>query len=109
MKNVFLFAFLFFPQFSGFSQDKEKPKDDTTRIKVGNSTLLLFNNSYGDDYYDINLGKCDSVKFKKKEKKDRISMTMDIGTAGYMAADYKLNMPSDMRLMQIDYTKSRSI
>lgn len=106
MKNKILFIPLLLLASLGFSQNGNTFKRDTTRIKMGKSTILIFNDSLNQGEYNHDFGKCDPAC--EQEKEDWATLIVDIGLNGYTTPDNKLSLPPAQFLMEIDYSRSRS-
>lgn len=91
-----------------FSQKENKPSKDSTRIKMGNSTIIIIKNNPNDSTdYDYDFGSCDSTH-QEKEKEDDVTVYFDLGMNGYLNEDQNISLPSSERLLELDYAKSRS-
>jgi hypothetical protein len=105
MKKTLLFLSLLLLTSIGFSQNENDAKKDTTKIRIGNSTLFIFNDTLSKGEYTHDFGKCDP---NAKKGKDWATLQMDIGMNGYTTPDYQLSLPASQALMEIDYARSRS-
>lgn len=91
---------------AAFSQENEEPKGDSTRFKVGDATIIIIDNVKDGEINFECKNMADSVK---KEKDLHWEPFFDIGMNGYMVPDYETTMPSDLSLMELDYSRSWSI
>ena len=103
MKKTLLFISFLLLTSLGFSQNKNEFKRDTTKIRMGKSTIVIYNDSLGNEEYTHDFGKCDP-----DSKKDWGTVQMDIGMNGYTTPAYNLSLPPGQDLMEIDYSRSRS-
>lgn len=90
-----------------FSQDEETPKNDTTKIKMGNSTIIIVKN-HPDDEIDYDFTSQDSTHQKKSCQDDNVGFHVDLGMNGYLSADKKFSLPSTQEMMELDYARSRT-
>lgn len=104
MKNIIALISLFLMVLTGQAQDEETPKNDTTKIKLGKSTIIILKNSQDQEDYDYDLSECDT----SKNDDEWVGISFSIGTNGYMAPDYELALPAEQSLMAINYPRSRS-
>ncbi len=105
MKKTLLFLSLLFLTSIGFSQNETAVKKDTTKIRIGNSTLFIFSDTLAKGDYTHDFGKCNS---DSKKGMDWATVQMDIGMNGYTTPDNQLTLPASQALMEIDYGRSRS-
>ena len=80
---------------------------DTTQYRFGDKKILIVNSSdpVDSDWDDFNI--CDTVS----EDRDNVEGigSLQVGVNGYMTPVNSLNLPMEMSLMELDYTKSRSV
>ena len=106
MKKTFIHLLLFtlativFP-FSVFSQEEERTTD-TTKFNFGKSTVVIYDTE--ENSIDTN-----KVDICRDEPDDELTLVMDIGMNGYLAANGSLSLPTEQSLMDLNYAKSRSI
>lgn len=105
MKRIILLFSILFYGIISTAQDQENDGSDTTRIKLGKSTLIFVNGVDDSKKYDFDMSECDSL-----DDEDALDGTMyfDIGMNGYMAPNQSFNLPTSQNLMEVDYAKSRS-
>lgn len=105
MKRIILLIPVIFLSLFSIAQDQENDGSDTTRIKLGKSTLIFVNGVDDSKKYDFDMSECDSL-----EDDESLDATMffDIGLNGYMAPNQSFNLPTGQSLMELDYAKSRS-
>lgn len=77
--------------------------DDTTRIKTKNRIVLIIKDS--EDDFDWEDEENDNVN----DDKLVFSPTIDLGMNGYVTSSNNINLPSDQALMELDFSKSRSV
>jgi hypothetical protein len=93
---------------SSFGQaNGEKPKkisDDTTKIKIGNITIIVDNgdSTSTDDDFDFN-----NEKEEEKEKSFELMGMMNIGMNGWLTGNNQTAFPSQYTNMSLNYSKSR--
>lgn len=103
MKNLTLLAALLIC-FSSQAQDAPEVNDDTTRLKTGNKTILIISNEEGDDFdWEDEAPECDSCSYIE------MLPSLDFGMNGYATPSNSLTLPVSQNLMELDYSKSRSI
>ena len=74
-------------------------KDDTTKIKIGNVSIIVENDSTESTQSEL-----DSL-----DKDDEGStISFDIGMNGYLSASNTISLPGSMQMMELDYGKSRN-
>lgn len=108
MKRIILFIPLLLAVFTGFSQEEKKQENDTTKIRIGNSTVVIHNHASDDEDYDIDFSELDSLDKKDKDD-DWVFFSVDLGMNGYMTPDYKTALPQSQQLMELNYAKSRTV
>lgn len=81
-----------------------EPEKDTTKIKIGNSTVIIVNSIDTTDI-DYDFGEWDH---QDKDTSDWGAF-LDIGMTGYLTEDNKFTMPQDQSLMELSYPRSWSV
>lgn len=104
MKRILLFTLTACLAVTTFAQVGDEPNRDTTKIRFGKSIIYIFNDN-GNGDYTHDFGSCGADTNKPE---DDMLFAFDIGTAGYFS-NGKLSMPAGQELMELDYSKSRSI
>ncbi len=105
MKKIILFIPVLLTGYIGFSQTEKEPVSDTTRIKIGKSIIVIYDDP-GNGEYDHDLGECEADSLKKEE---HTTMAIDLGMNGYLSSNRNLSMPNGQELMELDYARSRTI
>ncbi len=112
MKTVTLIIGLVLFSTIGFSQeDSLKQKEpDTTKIRIGKSTVIIIGDDDSDVYYDFN--STDSTKAAKKKKNeddDNTDLAIDFGMAGYLTPVGSTSLPANQSLMELNTARSNTI
>ena len=111
MKSITLLFGLLFCTVGAFAQkDSLKEKEpDTTKIKIGNSTIIILNNDDSDDY-DFDFSSKDSSKTCKDGSDDNdTGLAFDFGMAGYMTPGNSIALPANQNLMELNSARSNSV
>ena len=111
MKSITLLFGLIFCTAGAFAQkDSLKEKEpDTTKIKIGNSTIIILNNDDSDDY-DFDFSSKDSSKTCKDGSDDNdTGLAFDFGMAGYMTPGNSIALPANQNLMELNSARSNSV
>ena len=111
MKSITLLFGLIFCTVGVFAQkDSLKEKEpDTTKIKIGNSTIIILNNDDSDDY-DFDFSSKDSSKTCKDGSDDNdTGLAFDFGMAGYMTPGNSIALPANQNLMELNSARSNSV
>ncbi len=84
------------------SKDSLKEKEpDNTKIKIGNSTVIILNNDDSDDY-DFDFSSKDSSKTCKDDNDDNgLGLAFDFRMAGYMTPANSIALPANQNLMKL--------
>lgn len=92
-------------------KDSSKIKEsDTTKIRIGNSTVIILNNDDSDDY-DFNFNSKDSSKSckdKEDDDDDDMGLAIDFGMAGFMTPNNSLSLPTSQNLMELNSARSNT-
>ncbi|MDE0771364.1 MAG: outer membrane beta-barrel protein [Salibacteraceae bacterium] len=111
MKTITLLIGLLICTSGAFAQkDSLKEKEpDTTKIKIGNSTVIILNNVDSDDY-DFDFNSKDSSKTCKDDSDDNdMGLALDFGMAGYMTPSNSIALPVNQNLMELNSARSHSV
>lgn len=111
MKTITLLIGLLICTSGAFAQkDSLKEKEpDTTKIKIGNSTVIILNNVDSDDY-DFDFSSKDSSKTCKDDSDDNdMGLALDFGMAGYMTPSNSIALPVNQNLMELNSARSHSV
>ena len=111
MKSITLLFGLLFCTVGAFAQkDSLKEKEpDTTKIKIGNSIIIILNNDDSDDY-DFDFSSKDSSKTCKDGSDDNgTGLAFDFGMAGYMTPGNSIALPANQNLMELNSARSNSV
>ena len=111
MKTITLLIGLLICTSGAFAQkDSLKEKEpDTTKIKIGNSTVIILNNVDSDDY-DFDFNSKDSSKTCKDDSDDNdMGLALDFGMAGYMTPSNSIALPANQNLMELNSARSHSV
>lgn len=108
MKNLLSITILLSLSFSAFSQKDSIQEPDTTKIKIGNSRVIILKDA-GNDDYDFDLNSMDSSKCKTENNEDGLGLSFDFGMAGYLTPDQSTTLPASQNLIDLNYSKSNSI
>ena len=97
MKNIFFIAAIFFG-ISTKAQVVDSLEIDTTVFEMGKHTIVIYSNPQKD-----------SLKVDLKENEGlNLLTTLDFGVNGYLTPTNEMTLPTDLSLMELDYSKSRS-
>jgi len=110
MKSITILIGLLFCTAGVFAQkDSLKEKErDTTKIKIGNSTVIILNNDDSDDY-DFDFSSKDSSKTCKDDNDDNgMGLAFDFGMAGYMTPANSIALPANQNLMELNSARSNT-
>ena len=84
---------------------KEGSTGDTTRIKLGKTTMVLFDTDPADTNFNVDFTNCE-----EKEKDDENGrIYFDFGTNGYLTPDNSLTLNDEDYLMDLNYNRSWSL
>lgn len=106
-KLIFIIPALVIGLATGMAQEENDSskviQSDTTKIKLGKKTMVVFDSDPADTIFDI-----DFTNFEEEEKDDdNWRGYFDLGTVGYLTPDNNLTM--DDGNWDLDYTSSHSI
>jgi len=87
---------------TSYSFAQNEMKDDTTKIKIGNITIIVENDSTETEDYSADT---DSVDL---DEDDGSGLSIDIGMNGYLSAGNTMSLPNSVQMMELDYGKSRT-
>ena len=98
MKSILLLIlFSIGLSFSLLAQDRDSTAADTTVIEMNKRTIVIYTHESED-----------TLSIKKEDDKLSLNTTLDFGVNGYLTPTNSLALPSDLSLMELDYSKSRS-
>jgi hypothetical protein len=80
--------------------------DDTTKIKFGKITIIIEDDSEGDDDFDFENEKIENEK-NAKEEGIYVNTMMNIGMNGWLTSENQTAFPSQYANMGINYSRSR--
>ncbi len=100
MKKILIYIPVLLLSISGFAQ-KQKVANDTTRLRIGNSSVLIIEN-------DTTLVGNEEICEENKDDEDHVGITIDFGVNGFLNADGALDLDPEYKNMELDYARSRS-
>ena len=92
---------------TGIAQEEQNANDDTTKIKLGNMTIIIDEGGDGDDFEDFDVDIIEDDDCDGDCRDFGMTSNFNIGANGWLTSDNKTAMPSDYENMAIDYGASR--
>lgn len=106
-KIIIILAVLLTGTVTGFANDADSTSThggDTTKIKLGKTTLMFFDTDPNESNYDADFTECE-----EDEDDENWRAYLDVGVNGYLTPDNEITLPSENSLMDLDYNRSHSI
>jgi len=109
MRKILLPIALFGAMISGIAQEENttptppKVNDDTTKIKIGNMTIIFNEDDDFDDFDDD-----DTLDISEYDDGIGLELQVNIGANGWMTSANQIDFSSEYENMNIDIAKSRS-
>ncbi len=105
MKKINLILIPLFLTALTYAQDEQPINDDTTKIKMGNITIIVNDDNEGEDDFDFNM---DDDTVEVKENNVGVDMDLTLGMNGWLNSSNSTVFSDEYSEMSLQLNRSRS-